>query len=230
MNKQKIMLISAGILILLAIIFISNMRPTDYESLNGFGELIDLRKADESNFVEANENMLNILEQIWEKHGYYASMLSEEKFSADKKKANVEKFAGNKDSDISFLYSYDNLTSYKHVDTGMSSLRIFIESVGCDKNFTLEDGVIRDSVNLFTGLINKKLQEAEEIIDLERISKSFNERHFHGKEKVVLHVWRNGIEIKGTIKTSYNSRRVEWIHELELEFSIRSYSNKKTAI
>lgn len=230
MNKRKIILISASILAICWVIASINnsTKSINYESLNGFDELIDLREADESNFVEANKNMLNVLEQIWRKHGYYAVTHSGAKFSTDKKKADVTESAGNQISNISFIYSYDNLTSYMYEDIGRSNLGIFIENVRCDENFTFEDDVIKDSVNIFTGLTNKELQEAEEVIDLEKISEIFNTSYCsHGKENIVLHTWRKGIEIKGTIETSYNSRKEEWVHELKLYFSIRSYSNKK---
>jgi len=233
MSKKKKIFIYVGILAFLAIAFIGGRKkPIDYESLEGFENLITLREADESNFVEANENMFNLLKQVWKKHGYYTYTISEDAREKEKK-ADVAMAAGSKNSDISFIYSYDNLTSYMYEDTGYSYLSVFIDNVKCGdngENFTFEDDVIKDSINLYTGLINKELQEAEEDINLEKISESFKKSYVsHSKkEEVVLHTFRKGIEIKGIVETSYDNKKEEYVHGLRLTFAIRSYSHPKT--
>lgn len=222
MDKRKKVFIGISVLILLAIIFISSMRPTDYKRLKGFEERIDLRDADKYNFVKANENMYNMLKQIWTRHGY-STYSDIERISDDNKKANVLKHAQSSSSNIRIFYSYDNLTSYVYEECGSSNLTIYKDvKYGEELNFEYSD-IIKDSINLFAGLTDKKLQNAEEFIDLKNYSKAFDTGYFYETEKVVFEQESNDINIKGSIKTSYDKNE-KWVHTVILNFSIESYS------
>lgn len=225
MDKRKKIFISVSIVAFLAIIFISSIKSTDYKKLKGFENRIDLRDAEKSNFVEANENMYNMLKQIWESYGY-STYIDWEKSSEDNKKADVLKHAKKSNGDISIYYGYDNLTSYVYEECGRVDLTIYKE-VKSEEKVNFEDSdIIKDSINLFADLTTKELQKDESIIDLEKYSKAFDTSYFYETEKVVFEQESNGIKIEGSIKTSYDKNK-KWNHTVILRFSIESYSYKK---